>query len=339
MSPMHDHAPSRGHFDATATADRRPLGAALALLLAFMVAEIAVGVVAGSLALVADAGHMATDAAALGLALFAAWAATRPARGPWTYGFGRAEILAAQVNGIALLVFAVWIVVEAVRRLVDPPDVDAQLVLPVAVAGIGVNLAVIWLLSRAERQSLNVRGAFLHIATDLAAFAGTSVAAALILLTGWDRFDPLASLLVAGLMLWASWSLLRASGRIFLEGAPEWASPDEVGNAIAAHPGVVEAHDLHVWDRDERISGALRARPRGQRRRLPPHPPRARAAAPRSLRNRPHDAPGRARRRRRRPGDQAGLGLTGIRGLHHARVSLSACSSSWPSSTSCSRSS
>jgi cobalt-zinc-cadmium efflux system protein len=245
MSPMHDHAPSRGHFDASA--DRRPLGAALALLLAFMVAEIAVGVVAGSLALVADAGHMATDAAALGLALFAAWAATRPARGPWTYGFGRVEILAAQVNGIALLVFAVWIVVEAVRRLVDPPDVDALLVLPVAVAGIGVNLAVIWLLSRAERQSLNVRGAFLHIATDLAAFAGTSVAAALILLTGWNRFDPLASLLVAGLMLWASWSLLRASGRIFLEGAPEWASPDEVGSAIAVHPGVVEAHDLHVW--------------------------------------------------------------------------------------------
>jgi cobalt-zinc-cadmium efflux system protein len=151
------------------------------------------------------------------------------------------------VNGIALLVFAIWIIVEAVRRLVDPPDVDALLVLPVAIAGIGVNLAVIWLLSRAERQSLNVRGAFLHIATDLAAFAGTTVAAALILLTGWDRFDPLASLLVAGLMLWASWSLLRASGRIFLEGAPEWASPDEIGNAIAAHPGVVEAHDLHVW--------------------------------------------------------------------------------------------
>jgi cobalt-zinc-cadmium efflux system protein len=247
MSPVHDHAPSRGHFDATASADRRPLGAALALLLAFMVAEIAVGVVAGSLALVADAGHMATDAAALGLALFAAWAATRPARGPWTYGFGRVEILAAQVNGIALLVFAIWIVVEAVRRLVDPTDVDALLVLPVAIAGIGVNLAVIWLLSRAERQSLNVRGAFLHIATDLAAFAGTAVAAALILLTGWDRFDPLASLLVAGLMLWASWSLLRASGRIFLEGAPEWASPDEIGNTIAAHPGVAEAHDLHVW--------------------------------------------------------------------------------------------
>jgi cobalt-zinc-cadmium efflux system protein len=247
MSPLHDHAPSRGHFEATAAADRRPLGAALALLLAFMVAEIAAGVVAGSLALVADAGHMATDAAALGLALFAAWAATRPARGPWTYGFGRVEILAAQVNGIALLVFAVWIVVEAVRRLVDPPDVNALLVLPVAIAGIGVNLAVIWLLSRAERQSLNVRGAFLHIATDLAAFAGTSVAATLILFTGWDRFDPLASLLVAGLMLWASWSLLSASGRIFLEGAPEWASPDDIGNAIAAHPGVVEAHDLHVW--------------------------------------------------------------------------------------------
>jgi cobalt-zinc-cadmium efflux system protein len=247
MSTMHEHGPSSGHLHRSEVADRRPLGAALGLLLGFVVAEIVVGAVAGSLALVADAGHMATDAAALALALFAAWAATRPARGPWTYGFGRVEILAAQVNGIALLLFAAWIVIEAVRRLVDPTDVDAVLVLPVAVAGIVVNLAVLWLLSRAKRQSLNLRGAYLHIATDVAAFAGTSVAAALILVTGWDRFDPLASLLVAGLMLWASWSLLRASARIFLEGAPESASPDDVGRSIAAHPGVVEAHDLHIW--------------------------------------------------------------------------------------------
>jgi cobalt-zinc-cadmium efflux system protein len=247
MSAMHQHGPLPDHHHRSELADRRPLGAALGLLLGFVVVEIVVGAVAGSLALVADAGHMATDAAALALALFAAWAATRPARGPWTYGFGRAEILAAQVNGIALLLFAVWIVIEAVRRLVDPTDVEALLVLPTAVAGIVVNLAVLWLLSHAERQSLNIRGAYLHIATDLAAFVGTSVAAALILVTGWDRFDPLASLLVAGLMLWASWSLLRASGRIFLEGAPESASPDDIGQAIAAHPGVVEAHDLHVW--------------------------------------------------------------------------------------------
>jgi cobalt-zinc-cadmium efflux system protein len=138
-------------------------------------------------------------------------------------------------------------VIEAVRRLVDPPDVEAGLVAIVAVLGIVVNLLVVALLARASRHSLNIRGAYLHIATDVAAFAGTALAAALILLTGWDRFDPIASLCVAGLMLYASASLLQESGRIFLEGAPASAPPGAVGEAIATHPGVVETHDLHVW--------------------------------------------------------------------------------------------
>nr|MBA2537038.1 cation transporter [Actinomycetota bacterium] len=142
---------------------------------------------------------------------------------------------------------AVWIGYEAARRLVDPPEVEAGLVLVVALAGIAMNGLVLLLLSRAERRSLNVRGAYLHIATDAAAFVGTAVAAALILATGWDRFDPLASLFVAALALAAGWSLLRESGRIFLEGAPASAPPSEVGEALVAHPGVVEAHDLHVW--------------------------------------------------------------------------------------------
>jgi cobalt-zinc-cadmium efflux system protein len=243
MHPHHHH----GHGHVAPSGDRRLLASALALLVVFLAGEIAAGIVAGSLALLADAAHMATDAAALALALLAAWAASRPARGPWTFGFGRAEILAAQVNGIALLLFAVWIVFEAVRRLIDPPEVDAVVVGALAAAGIGVNLAVVALLARADRQSLNVRGAYLHIVTDLAAFAGTGVAALLIVVTGWDRFDPIASLVVAGLMLWAAWSLLRDSGRIFLEGAPESAPPTEIGRAIAAHAGVVDAHDLHVW--------------------------------------------------------------------------------------------
>jgi cobalt-zinc-cadmium efflux system protein len=190
---------------------------------------------------------MLTDAAALALALVAASLATRPAGGRWTFGFGRVEILAAQINGLTLLLFGLWIVVEAVRRLVSPPEVDAAVVGVVALAGIAVNLIVVALLARAERQSLNVRGAYLHILTDLAAFVGTAVAAGLILLTGWDRFDPLASLLVAALMFAAAWSLLRESGRIFLEGAPASAPPGDVGRAIVRHPGVVEAHDLHVW--------------------------------------------------------------------------------------------
>jgi cobalt-zinc-cadmium efflux system protein len=134
-----------------------------------------------------------------------------------------------------------------VRRLVSPPDVDAAVVGLVAAAGIAVNFVVVALLARAQRQSLNVRGAYLHIVTDLAAFVGTGIAAALILLTDWDRFDALASLLVAALMLAAAWTLLRESGRIFLEGAPSSAAPADVGPAIAAHAGVVETHDLHVW--------------------------------------------------------------------------------------------
>jgi cobalt-zinc-cadmium efflux system protein len=205
------------------------------------------GILANSLALLADAGHMLTDAAALALALAAAALAARPAQGRWTFGFGRVEILAAQVNGITLLLLGAWIVFEAVRRLISPPDVAAGVVASVAVAGIAINLIVAALLRRARRQSLNVRGAYLHILTDLAAFVGTAIAAGLIVLTGWNGFDAIASLLVAALMLWAAVSLLRESGRIFLEGAPESTPPAEVGRAIAAHPGVVETHDLHVW--------------------------------------------------------------------------------------------
>ncbi|MGH3006895.1 MAG: cation diffusion facilitator family transporter [Gaiellaceae bacterium] len=240
---MHQHGESR----LSAAADRRLLGLSLGLLLVFMVAEVAVGILASSLALLADAAHMLTDAAALALALVAASLAARPAKGRWTFGFGRAEILAAQANGLTLALLGLWIVYEAARRLADPLEVDAGLVGVVALVGIAVNLGVLALLSRAERKSLNVRGAYLHIVTDLAAFLGTAAAAGLILLTGSDRFDSIASLFVAVLMLVASWTLLRESGRIFLEGAPSSTPPAEVGRAIAEHPGVAEAHDLHVW--------------------------------------------------------------------------------------------
>jgi cobalt-zinc-cadmium efflux system protein len=242
-----DARPPHSHADATRARDRRLLSIALAVLVAFMAAEVVVGVVARSLALIADAAHLLTDAAALALALVASWAAAQPARGRWTFGFGRAEILAAQANGITLVLISIWILVEAVRRLIEPPEVDALAVGVVAAAGVAVNLLVVGLLARARRESLNVRGAYLHILTDLAAFAGTGAAAALILATGWNRFDPLASLLVVALMLAAAWSLLKESGRIFLEGAPASAPPSDVGQALVAHPGVVEAHDLHVW--------------------------------------------------------------------------------------------
>jgi cobalt-zinc-cadmium efflux system protein len=239
MSTMHAHDQAR--------ADRRFLALALGVLLVFMAAEVVLGIIANSLALLADAGHMLTDAAALGLALFASWAAGLPARGRWTFGFARAEILAAQANGLTLLIIGIWILYSAVRRLVDPPDVDGAIVASVALAGIIVNLGVLAVLSRARRESLNVRGAYLHVATDLAAFIGTAIAGALILLTGWDRWDPLASIVVVGLMLAAAFTLLRESGQIFLEGAPASAPPGDIGHAIADHDGVVQTHDLHVW--------------------------------------------------------------------------------------------
>jgi cobalt-zinc-cadmium efflux system protein len=236
----HDHSPRTD-------ADRRLLLGALCLIAGLMVAELVAGIVADSLALLADAGHMISDVAALAFALAAATMAARPARGQWTYGFRRLEIVSAQANGLALLLVGIWIVYGAIRRLVSPSDVEGGIVLVVALAGIAVNLAATALLGRANRDSLNVRGAFLHVSTDLAAFVGTAVAGGLILVTGWDRFDPIAGLVVAGLMFWGAYGLLRESIRIFLEAAPENIEPAAVGRALLDEPEVVEVHDLHVW--------------------------------------------------------------------------------------------
>jgi cobalt-zinc-cadmium efflux system protein len=227
------------------TSARRPLTISLGLILGLMVGEVVFGVVAGSLALLADAGHMLTDAAALALALGALSLAGRPPRGRWTFGFRRLEILAAHVNGITLLVVGVVIVYTAVRRLVDPPEVRGGLVLAVALAGIAVNLVAAALLHRPSAESLNVRGAFLHVATDLAAFTGTAIAGAVVLATGWNRADPVASLVVAGLIFWSSFVLLRESTRILLEVSPT--EPSEIGQAMLAVPHVADVHDLHVW--------------------------------------------------------------------------------------------
>ena len=227
--------------------DRRLLLAALVLIAALMAGEIVAGIIAGSLALLADAGHLISDVAALGFAAAAATMALRPAQGRWTYGFRRLEILSAQANGLALLLVGIWIVFGAIRRLVSPDEVRGGIVLAVALVGIAVNLVATALLARASRDSLNVRGAYLHVVTDLAAFIGTAVAGGLILATGWDRFDPIAGLVVAGLMFWGASGLLRESTRIFLEVAPENIRPDAVGQAILGEPDVVGVHDLHVW--------------------------------------------------------------------------------------------
>jgi cobalt-zinc-cadmium efflux system protein len=216
------------------------------LIAGLMVVEIVAGIAASSLALLADAGHMLTDAAALAFALAAARMAVRPAAGRWTFGYSRLEILAAQANGLTLGLVALWVVWSAVHRLADPEDVRGGLVLVVAAVGVLVSLAASLVLARASRESLNVRGAFLHVATDMAAFTAAAAAGALILATGWDRFDPIASLLVAALMLWSSWRLLRDSTAIFLETSGE-IDPREVREALLAAGDVVDVHDLHVW--------------------------------------------------------------------------------------------
>src|SRR3954447_23014522 len=236
---------SMSHHGHDHSGSMRALAWALALIVGLMAGEIVFGVVAGSLALMADAGHMLTDAAALGLALAAASFAGRPARGRWTFGFRRLEILAAHVNGITLVVVGGVIVYSAIRRLISPHDVRGGVVLVVALAGVAVNLLATTMRALWSRESLNVRGAFLPLATDLAAFAGTAVAGAVVLATGWNQADPVASLLVALLIFWSSLSLLRESTRILLEVSPE--EPSEIGRAMLAVPHVADVHDLHVW--------------------------------------------------------------------------------------------
>jgi cobalt-zinc-cadmium efflux system protein len=213
-----------------------------------MVAEVVAGLLAGSLALLSDAAHMLTDAGAIALALAAARMAARPAGGSFTFGLGRAEILSAQANGAALLVLAALLGFEAIRRLSDPSEVDGLTVLLVGILGAGVNVAAAWALSRAERRSLNVEGARAHVLTDLFASLGAAAAGALILLADLTEADPVAALLVSLLMLRSGWSLLRDSGRVLLEASPRDLDPQRVGQAMAAAPGVVEVHDLHVWE-------------------------------------------------------------------------------------------
>ncbi len=241
---MHAHA---GHSHAH-TDDSRRLTIALVLLLAFMAAEVVVGILASSLALLADAAHMLTDAGAIALALFAARLARRPPEGGFTFGYRRAEILSAQLNGATLVGLGALIAIEGIRRLVEPPEVEGAAVLIVAVVGIGVNLLATLVLSGANRRSLNVEGAFQHVLNDLFAFIATAIAGAIILLTDFGRADGIAALLVAALMLYSGVGLLRESGRVLLEAAPRDLDPDEIGNALAAEHHVVEVHDLHVWE-------------------------------------------------------------------------------------------
>jgi cobalt-zinc-cadmium efflux system protein len=240
---VHEHRHGQGSGD-----DARRLGLALALILAFMVGEVVAGILAHSLALLSDSAHMLTDAGALAMSVVVLRLAAQPAGGNRTFGLRRSEILSAQANGAALLVLAGLIVYGAVRRLVSPPPANGTAILVVALVGIAVNLVATWQLAGANRQSLNVEGSFQHVLNDLYAFVATAAAGAVILAVGWVRADPIAALFVAALMLLASWRLLRDSGRVLLDIAPAGLPVEEIGTAMASHPGVVEVHDLHVWE-------------------------------------------------------------------------------------------
>jgi cobalt-zinc-cadmium efflux system protein len=249
MSDTHAHDHHHDHSHGVARdADRRYLVLALLLLLAFMGVEIVVGILAHSLALISDAGHMLTDVGSIALALVAMRLASRPASGSYTFGLKRAEILSAQANGLTLLLLSVWFIVEAIQRLINPPIVEGVLVTVVAVVGIGINVLAVWVMSKANRQSLNVEGSFQHILTDLYAFIATAIAGGIIWWSGWNRVDAIAALIVAGLMMKAGIELVRASGRIFLEAAPQGLDPATIGAAIRAVPAVTRLDDLHVWE-------------------------------------------------------------------------------------------
>ncbi|WP_420708731.1 cation diffusion facilitator family transporter [Streptomyces sp. NRRL S-1813] len=232
----------------SADTDRRYLTAALVLIVGFLVIEVVIGIIAGSLALISDAGHMLTDAGAILLALVAMRLAAREARGAFTYGLQRAEVVSAQVNGFTLLLLAAYFTYEGVHRLVNPVAVEGGWVIVTALAGIAVNVAATWLLAKADRRSLNVEGAFQHLLNDLYAFIGTALSGVVVWLTGWNRADAVATLVVAALMARAGWGLVREAGRIFMEAAPRGMRPDEIGAQAAALDEVVEVHDLHLWE-------------------------------------------------------------------------------------------
>ena len=275
MPHLHEHTHEHAAEEHDGRArDARALKQALFLLLAFMLAEIVVAIVSSSLALLADAAHMLTDAGALVLALVAARLAARPAKGAMTYGMGRAEILSAQANGLTMLILALLIIYGAISHLVSPPHVEPVPVLVVALVGIAVNLVITRTLGGEHpghghahahghahghahddqhdhskpKRSLNMEGSYQHLLTDLFGFLATAIAAVAILLTGFRRADAIASLLIAAIMLYAAYGLLKASVRVVMEAAPEGVDPDAIGLRLAAQDGVAEVHDLHIWE-------------------------------------------------------------------------------------------
>ena len=249
---LHDHGHAHGHGDHShgvdPDADARYVTIALVLVGGFMAAEVVAGIVAHSLALLSDAAHMLTDAGALALSLAVIRYVRQPGAENLTYGRRRAEVLSGQANGAVLLVLAALIVYESITRLISPPAVHGLAVTIVAAAGIVVNLAAAAVMAKANRQNLNIEGSFQHILTDLYAFVGTLAAGLVILFTGFDRADAIASLFVAALLCRSGLGLQRKAIRVLLEGAPEHLAPSDVGTAMVHSEHVTEVHDLHLWE-------------------------------------------------------------------------------------------
>ena len=244
----HDEPPASG-AGSNERVNRRPLAIALAITTVFLVVEVVGGLLTNSLALLADAGHMATDAGALALSLFAVWLARRPATPERSFGFYRAEILAALVNAATLVVVSIYIFWEAFQRLGNPPEVDSGPMLVVAAAGLAANAASAWVLMRGggHEHNLNTRGAFLHVVGDMLGSVGAIAAALVMLATGWYLADPLLSAGIGVLILWGAWRLLRESVDVLLEATPRGIDSQQVRASMAAVPGVAGVHDLHIW--------------------------------------------------------------------------------------------
>jgi len=239
---IHDHGHGPARYGSA-----RALAVVLALTTALTVVEVVGGIATDSLALLADAGHMLSDASSAALALLAVWLAGRPATPSRSFGYKRAEILAALANGVLLVVVAIWILIEAWRRLDEPPDVLGGWMLVIALVGLLANGIALIVLLRSERESLNIAAALRHVLADLLGSAGVVVAALIVVTTGWNQADPLVSIAIALLVLGSSWTILRESVSILLEAAPRGIDPKLVEDAIVRSPGVVSVHDLHVW--------------------------------------------------------------------------------------------
>ena len=243
---MTDRQPAPGEHDRRRRAATRRLGLVLGVTAAYALAEVAGGLLSNSLALLADAGHMATDIMALGLALLASWTARRPPDPARTYGYRRVEILAALFNGVALIVIALLILVEAWQRLAQPPEVAYGLMALVATGGLAVNLFGAWLL-HSHQLGMNVRAAYLHVLGDLLGSIGTLVAAGLMALFGWYWADPVVSILIGGVIVFSAVRLVLDSVNVLLEGAPSHLDTEEVRAGLAGLDGVSGVHDLHLW--------------------------------------------------------------------------------------------